>query len=99
MSKGKVETAKAIKATEEAAGQVESVRQEEAARQEESAAQLDDRAAGEMSWEKAQVEAVAMHALVKDLLTIDAKARKQGHSLVDVLAKAAKNAFGIDVRP
>lgn len=38
-------------------------------------------------------------SLVLALVDIDRLARAQGHSLVDVIVKAAKDAFGIDVRP
>lgn len=50
-----------------------------------------------------EVEAVAAvepaQALMLDLMAVDAKARASGHSLVEILAVAAKNQFGLDVRP
>lgn len=38
-------------------------------------------------------------ALMGELIGIDQKAKDQGHSLLEILAVAAKNQFGIDVRP
>lgn len=35
---------------------------------------------------------------VTDLTRLDLRCRAEGHTLVDVLATAAKNAYGIDVR-
>lgn len=37
-------------------------------------------------------------AVVRSLVKIEKAAREQGHTLTQVLAKAAKDAFGIDVR-
>ncbi len=39
-----------------------------------------------------------IEATVIELTRVAIKAREQGHSLTDILATAAKNAFGIDVR-
>lgn len=37
--------------------------------------------------------------LILDLLDLDNKAKAEGHSLVEILVKAANTAWGIDVRP
>ena len=37
--------------------------------------------------------------LILDLLDLDNKARAEGHSLVEILVKAASTAWGINVRP
>ena len=37
--------------------------------------------------------------LILDLLDLDNKARAEGHSLVEILVKAANTAWGINVRP
>ena len=37
--------------------------------------------------------------LMTALLAMELKAREAGHSLVSVLAKAAKDQWGIDIRP
>lgn len=39
-----------------------------------------------------------IEAAVIQLTRVSIRAREQGHSLTDILATAAKNAFGIDVR-
>lgn len=39
-----------------------------------------------------------IEATVLELTRVSIKARAAGHSLTDILATAAKNAFGIDVR-
>jgi hypothetical protein len=41
----------------------------------------------------------AATALLLNLAAMDLAAKAQGHSLVEVLVTAAKNAFGIDIRP
>jgi len=37
--------------------------------------------------------------LILDLLDLDNKAKAEGHSLVEILVKAASTAWGINVRP
>lgn len=49
--------------------------------------------------ERARAERDAAEKLFRDLCAADAKARAAGHSLVEVLVIAGKNAFGIDIRP
>lgn len=44
-------------------------------------------------------KAAAATALILQLLALDAKATAAGHSLIEILVVAARNQFGIDVRP
>ncbi len=41
----------------------------------------------------------AAKSLVLDLLAVDAKAKAQGHSLVELIVAVGQSRFGIDVRP
>lgn len=49
--------------------------------------------------ELSDIDANAMKALLLDLLAMDKNCRAHGHTLVEVLAKSAKDSFGIDIRP
>lgn len=44
-------------------------------------------------------EAEAMKLLLLDLLHMNRRAEEQGHSLVEIIARAARDQFGIDIRP
>lgn len=49
--------------------------------------------------ELSEADALQMKTLLLDLLHMDRLARQHGHSLTDVLAKAARDQYGIDIRP
>ncbi|MBK8189091.1 MAG: hypothetical protein IPK79_01395 [Vampirovibrionales bacterium] len=46
-----------------------------------------------------EASAADMKQLLLDLLHMDRLARNQGHTLVEVLVKAARDQLGIDIRP
>lgn len=49
--------------------------------------------------ELSEKDAAEMKALLLDLLHINRRAEAQGSSLVEILVAAARDKFGIDVRP
>lgn len=55
----------------------------------------DEETFGELTQEQAQ----RLRGLLLDLIHMDRLAKEQGHSLVDVLTKCARDQFGIDIRP
>lgn len=44
-------------------------------------------------------DAIALRGLLKDLIHMDRIAKREGHSLVELLALVARDKFGIDIRP
>lgn len=49
--------------------------------------------------ELSEQDAKEMKALLLDLLHMNRRAEAQGHSLVEVIVAAARDKFGIDIRP